>query len=188
MPRLQRDVRLGSADEFSVERGSAGGAAVNHEARPGVFTRCGVLLAMVAVLVLAACAVPTPRRLSFTAPILSRAQLAGLVLVNEFRASYGVGPLVPVGELDVKAQTQAQRMADAGQLFHSIDLAAGVSDGWRSIGENIAFAPDISTAEKWLEQSPPHRANLLNPTFSQVGLGIVVRGSVVYVVQDFVAR
>src|SRR6266542_1237644 len=122
-----------------MESGSDPRADVRTEARSSAAIRCSRWLAVVAVVVLAACSVPTPRRLSFTAPIESKAQTAALALVNQFRASHGVGPLVVVGELDAKAQAQAQRMADASELFHSIDLAEGVSGGWRSIGENIAF-------------------------------------------------
>ncbi len=33
--------------------------------------------------------------------------------------------------------------------------------------------------------SPPHRANLLNPAYNVVGLGVVRSGDRLYIVQDF---
>ena len=39
-------------------------------------------------------------------------------------------------------------------------------------GENIAFAPDVDQAYESLLASPDHRANLLNPDFKCVGIGV----------------
>jgi uncharacterized protein YkwD len=39
-------------------------------------------------------------------------------------------------------------------------------------GENIAFAPDVAQGWRSLMQSPEHRANVLNPDFHCVGVGI----------------
>ena len=33
--------------------------------------------------------------------------------------------------------------------------------------------------------SPPHRANLLNPSYNVIGLGVVRNGDRLYIVQDF---
>jgi uncharacterized protein YkwD len=52
--------------------------------------------------------------------------------------------------------------------------------------ENIAFNRDEGAAEASLEASPPHRHNMLEPTFTRVGIGVVadsVYGSVF--VQEF---
>ncbi len=40
-------------------------------------------------------------------------------------------------------------------------------------GENIAFAPDVSTAHDGLMNSPEHKKNLLDPSFSHIGIGII---------------
>lgn len=39
-------------------------------------------------------------------------------------------------------------------------------------GENIAYAPDVSQAQDSLMKSPDHRANILNPEFRCVGIGV----------------
>lgn len=108
--------------------------------------------------------------------------------INEVRASLGLSELVRVPELDVKAEAQAERMANRGTIFHSNNLASGVSAGWASIGENVALAGSAQDAQIALEASPGHYANMTNPAYTQVGLGVVSRNGVVYVVQVFVGR
>ena len=109
-------------------------------------------------------------------------------LVNQLRASQGLAQLPRVYELDLKAQAQAQQMADAGTIFHSTSLPSGVSPGWRLIGENVAMAGSIHDAQAALEASPPHRDNLLNPYFTEMGIGAVQAGDRVFLAQVFVQR
>jgi uncharacterized protein YkwD len=108
--------------------------------------------------------------------------------INGLRASVGVAELVRVPELDAKAEAQADRMAKAGSIYHSKNLAAGVSGGWSSIGENVAMAGSVEEAQAALEASPGHYENMVNPVYNQVGIGVVVRNDIVYVVQVFVSR
>jgi uncharacterized protein YkwD len=41
------------------------------------------------------------------------------------------------------------------------------------IGENIAYAGDIETAHTGLMNSLPHKANILDPRFTRIGIGII---------------
>ena len=50
----------------------------------------------------------------------------------------------------------------------------GVS--YRYAGENLAGAPTVERAHSGLMNSPGHRANILNPNFTHVGIGIVDGG------------
>jgi uncharacterized protein YkwD len=109
-------------------------------------------------------------------------------LVNQLRVNNGLGALPRSYELDLKAQSQAQAMANAGTIFHSPSLVSGVSPGWQLIGENVAMAGSIAQAEAALEASPPHRENLLNPHFTEMGIGAVQAGNLVFVAQVFVQR
>ncbi len=52
-------------------------------------------------------------------------------------------------------------------------------------GENVALDMDPAQAEQHLMLSPPHRANLLNPAYNVVGMGVIRSGDRLYVVQDF---
>jgi uncharacterized protein YkwD len=144
--------------------------------QPSVVRRCRYLGLAVAVLLIAACTTSN----SSAADDAAR--------VNQFRSAHGVHPLPRALELDLKAQVQAQRMANAGTIFHSVSLTSGVSPGWQLIGENVAVAGSIAQAEAALEASPPHRENLLDPYFTQMGIGAVQVGNRVFVVQEFVQR
>jgi uncharacterized protein YkwD len=108
--------------------------------------------------------------------------------INNLRASVGLPELVRVPELDAKAEAQADRMAKRGAIYHSKNLAAGVSGGWAAIGENVAMAGSVEAAQAALEASPGHYENMTNPGYNQVGIGVVVRNDIVYVVQVFVSR
>ncbi|MGD9705218.1 MAG: CAP domain-containing protein [Acidimicrobiia bacterium] len=109
-------------------------------------------------------------------------------MVNALRGSYGLGGLGRSGELDAKARAQADRMAKRGTIYHSTNLAAGVSPGWRLIGENVAVAGSIEQAQSALEASPGHLANMVNGEFTEVGIGVTASNGRVYVVQVFVGR
>jgi hypothetical protein len=52
-------------------------------------------------------------------------------------------------------------------------------------GENVALDYDAQHGHEHLMLSPPHRANLLNPAYNVVGLGVVRSGERLYIVQDF---
>ena len=109
-------------------------------------------------------------------------------MLNSLRARSGVPALGRSAELNAKARAQADRMAERGRIYHSSNLAAGVSPGWRVIGENVAVAGSIEQAQTALEQSAGHLANMVNPQFTEVGVGVTVSRGRVYVVQVFVGR
>ena len=91
------------------------------------------------------------------------------------------------------ARTHAQAMVDARQLSHQFDgelslpqrLAATTDLQLDQEGENVALDYDPEHGHEHLMLSPPHRANLLNPTYNVVGLGVVRNGNRLYIVQDF---
>ena len=80
-------------------------------------------------------------------------------------------------------------MAGSG-LGHNPDLGgdldrAGVT-GWTSWGENVGYGGDIDQVHAALLASQGHRADILNPHYSQVGIGVVRSGGTVWVTIDFV--
>jgi uncharacterized protein YkwD len=104
-----------------------------------------------------------------------------LELTNEARAKEKLPPL-KLNELLSKAATaHSANMGRKGELSHKLDgklptdrvEAAGYDYAW--VGENIAFTqvePPEKIVQRWLD-SPPHRAQIMNDKFREMGVGIV---------------
>jgi uncharacterized protein YkwD len=116
-----------------------------------------------------------------------------LSLANQSRHQAGVAPLTLDAGLSRAAYQHAQIMLRAHQLSHqfqgepSLPQRLGVSARLLldQEGENIALDYDAQHGHEHLMLSPPHRANLLNPAYNVVGLGVVRSGDQLYIVQDF---
>lgn len=105
--------------------------------------------------------------------------------VNAFRAEHGIRALDwNEGAYD-KARAWSAHMADEARLSHSV-LRDGIEGGWRVLGENVAYAGSVEQAMDALEASPPHRANLLNPAFTSIAIGVIERDGRVWVTEVFV--
>ena len=123
--------------------------------------------------------------------------LAGLVLVscqpiqviyliNEERHSQNLRPLESNSNLTVKAKGWSETIAAEGRLVHS-NLASELNSGWHIVGENLAVASSIEQAHALLMESPPHRANILNPRYTHVGIGVTEVNGFYWIVQVFAA-
>ena len=51
--------------------------------------------------------------------------------------------------------------------------------------ENIGYGGDAETLQSGWMHSPPHRANLLNPVYTEMGVGIVRSGDQLWATEDF---
>lgn len=108
------------------------------------------------------------------APALTREQRLAQ-RVNHARTNADRKPYRVVSTLSAVAEKQARRMATKQTLYHNPHLTTDVHQ-WVAIGENVAYASSVKAAHRLLMNSPPHRANLLSRTFTQVGLGVVKDG------------
>jgi uncharacterized protein YkwD len=116
-----------------------------------------------------------------------------LTLANQSRRQAGAPPLTLDPGLAQAARMHARAMIDAQQLSHQFNgepslperLAAMTNLQLDQEGENVAFDYDAEHVHEHLMQSPPHRANLLNPVFNVVGLGVLRSGERLYIVEDF---
>jgi uncharacterized protein YkwD len=106
-----------------------------------------------------------------------------LEMVNQERTSRGLKPLKGDPELTEVARQHSADMFSRGYFSHytpeGIDpfqrmQAADVR--FRTAGENLALAPTLQIAHTGLMNSPGHRANILNPNFGRVGIGIMDGG------------
>ena len=116
-----------------------------------------------------------------------------LALANQARRQAGAPPLKIDEGLSQAARIHAQAMREARRLSHQFDgepalpqrLAATTQLQLEQEGENVALDYDAVHGHEHLMLSPPHRANLLNPSYNVVGLGVVRTGDRLYIVQDF---
>ena len=116
-----------------------------------------------------------------------------LALANQSRHQAGAPPLTLDAGLSQAARAHALAMLEANQLSHQFNgepslpvrLAAATSLQLDQEGENVALDYDAADGHQHLMLSPPHRANLLNPAYNVVGLGVVRSGDRLYIVQDF---
>jgi len=108
----------------------------------------------------------------------SAPERALLDMLNAARASERLPPLEADPLLAQLAREHARAMRRSQRLEH--DLGDG-SPRWRleaggvhaaTAGENLARAPTLTRAHRAIWTSPSHRANLLNPHFDGVGIGV----------------
>jgi uncharacterized protein YkwD len=99
------------------------------------------------------------------------------------------------GKLAEAARAHARVMAEHKAIAHAFrgepELAARVAaTGVRfsAVAENVSLtdAADVAVAaHKALMDSRPHRATILDPAFTAVGVGVVFDGRTFYIAQDF---
>ena len=127
----------------------------------------------------------TPKKSSFkTGSIDVAAEQDFLNRTNALRASLGLGSLKTNGELQAKARNWSQTQASAGTIFHST-LTDGVTQNWHRLGENVGMGPDVPSIHDALVRSPRHYENLVDSGFTEVGIGVIRQGDVIYVSQVF---
>jgi len=111
---------------------------------------------------------------------------------NHERAARGLAPLKWSAALAAAARQHALRMAAQNTLSHQlpgepgmVDRASQAGAHFSSLAENVAEGPSAeSVHEQWMN-SPPHRANLLDPQLDSVGIAVAKRGGVLFAAEDF---
>jgi uncharacterized protein YkwD len=106
-----------------------------------------------------------------------------LISVNAERTSRGLVPLEWSNGLRDVARNHSIDMFGRGYFSHinpdgqsPSDRADAAGVKYGIVGENLALAPTNETAHQGLMESPGHRANILNPDFRKVGIGIIDGG------------
>jgi uncharacterized protein YkwD len=171
-------------------------------------SRVAMLAALVAVLLL-----PTSGQARSRGTVARAGSLQAALVgqVNAFRSAHGLSRLRVSAPLAAAAAAHSTQMARLGYFSHNSANGAPFSRrivvyyparGYRSwtAGENLLWAsPDVGAVralKMWLA-SPPHRANLLNPRWRELGLsavhstrapGVYGNGPATIVTADFGAR
>jgi uncharacterized protein YkwD len=113
--------------------------------------------------------------------------------VNADRARAGVAPLAVDAALSQVARAHSLDMRDHHFVGHVSPSTGSVADRTRKAGldgqlllENVARAYSPGEAERGLMESPGHRANLLNPQVTRLGVGVALAdGGELFVTQVF---
>ncbi|MCX7715316.1 MAG: SafA/ExsA family spore coat assembly protein [Clostridia bacterium] len=115
-------------------------------------------------------------------------------LTNQKRAQNGLSALKANWELSRVARLKSQDMHDKGYFSHTsptygspFDMMKKFGITYRSAGENIAkgqTTPEAVVNAWW--NSPGHRANILNSSYTEIGVGYVKDGN--YWTQMFISK
>lgn len=106
-------------------------------------------------------------------------------LVNERRAEQGLKPLTQDWQLSRVARYKSQDMSELGYFSHTsptygspFDMMKSFGISYRSAGENIAkgYRTPEEVVNAWMN-SPGHRANILNSSYTHIGVGYVNSGN-----------
>ncbi|MBD0712801.1 CAP domain-containing protein, partial [Streptomyces sp. CBMA370] len=112
------------------------------------------------------------------------------------RARAGCGPLRTERRLRTAAQAHADDMAARGYYRHDSPEGRDAGDRlrragytWAAWGENIHRGPRnaVRAMKDWMK-SPGHRANILDCSFREIGVGVTLTANGPWWVQNFGAR
>jgi len=115
-------------------------------------------------------------------------------LVNEIRVKNGLRSLEYDWQLSRVARIKSQDMKDNRYFSHTsptygspFQMMKSFGITYRSAGENIAkgYKTPQAVVDGWMN-SPGHRANILNSSFTHIGVGYVESGS--YWTQMFIGK
>ncbi|NLH01700.1 MAG: secretion protein [Clostridiales bacterium] len=113
-------------------------------------------------------------------------------LVNQQRAANGLAPLTLSTALSNAARAKSQDMHDKKYFSHNsptygspFDMLKSFGISYRTAGENIAmgYTTPEAVMNAWMN-SPGHRANILNASYTKIGVGYVADGN--YWTQEFI--
>ena len=101
-----------------------------------------------------------------------RAEL--LQLTNEARDKKDRDVLALDAKLSRYAVRHSLAMAEAGQLFHTEDLADKLGErDWSIGGENVGYGSSLTDVQAAFMGSAPHRRNILRAGFDHTAIGVV---------------
>ena len=115
-------------------------------------------------------------------------------LVNAERSKAGLAPLTQDWQLSRVARYKSQDMKDLGYFSHTsptygspFEMMKSFGITYRTAGENIAkgYSTPEAVVKAWMN-SPGHRANILNSSYTHLGVGYVAQGS--YWTQMFISK
>ena len=111
---------------------------------------------------------------------------------NQERARVNAPPLRWNNRLALAARLHSDEMAQHKELSHQVkgepvftERLSERGARFNAAAENVGFAEDAESLHSGWMHSPPHRANLLNPAYTEMGVGIVRVGDRLWATEDF---
>ncbi|HET9731320.1 MAG TPA: CAP domain-containing protein [Acidimicrobiales bacterium] len=111
---------------------------------------------------------------------------AFVAAINQLRGSQHLAPLAVNQQLASVALGWSQTMATTGAISHNPSLPAAMPVGWQKGGENVGMGATEPLIQNAFVNSPEHYANMVDPAFNQIGVGVVmISDGMLYVTEDF---
>lgn len=104
--------------------------------------------------------------------------------INAQRVKHGRPKLEVSATMTAAAQRWAAQMARSNELYHNPRLATSVSN-WKYLGENVGVGYSDSSLEAAFYASTPHRDNMLDRDFTQIGVAVVVVHGKMWVAEEY---
>jgi len=112
--------------------------------------------------------------------------------INEDRAKANLKPLAWDGRMAEAARDHAERMAEEGRLSHQFEGEPALLDRLThhsvrldAASENVVFDVSPDGAHQAFVKSAPHHDNMMSAAYDVVGIAVVNRDGILYVVEDF---
>ena len=116
-------------------------------------------------------------------------------LINQVRTAQGLESLVVDERLTEAARKHTELMVQHSALSHQFEdepppqtRVSNTGLASDAQGENVDLNQSIAGAHDALMHSAPHRANILDPDYNAIGVGVIRTGGQVWVTEDFARR
>ena len=103
-------------------------------------------------------------------------------MINGVRANQGLPALIVDPELVTNGRNWSVTMSNAGDIFHTNDQSVGLSTPWVLLGENVGVGPNVQSLFDAFIASPTHYANIVQPDFDYIGVGVYLTGNTMWTV------
>lgn len=122
-----------------------------------------------------------PATVTFTVDAKTESDM--VALVNKERTSRGLTALVFDASITEVAREKSKDMFERKYFSHydpdgknAADRMNEANVTYTLVGENLAYAPDLKSAHAGLMNSEGHRANILEPKYHRIGIGVIDGG------------
>lgn len=165
----------------------------------GLTVPAAPLLALLLLVAGSACSGSSPTSPGSGGPSALSVEASSFARINQARRDDGKSPLLLDPVLTEIARAHSRRMRDEGFFSHEDPSGAGLVDRLRAAGvsfslagENLAHVDGASdpaaVAHDLLMNNPAHRGNILDPRYTEVGIGVAQSGGTYWMTQVFLRR